>query len=468
MDKFDIVIIGGGPGGYVAAIRARQLGATTALVEKKSIGGTCLNQGCIPTKALLQGVSYLDQVERGRKFGLVVGEASIDYGKLQARKEEVVHSLVDDVQSLLADDGVEIIEGVAQPESATRVQVTQSDAGARTLEVGKIIIATGSVPSRPRIPGSDSPLVLTSDDALVLRELPTSLVIVGGGVIGVEMATIFAKLGVKVSIVEMMPQILPGEDAEVAAALAKSLGKLGIEILVAAKVSEIRAEAASGARVLVEAAGSQRELAGDRVLMAVGRRPVTEGLRLEELGIKLSSGAIAVNRQMETSRPGVYAVGDVVGGVMLAHVASREGVVAVENALGHQAMMDYRAIPRCIYTFPEVASVGIDEQKATDEGYNVAVGRFGFLANGRAKISGETAGFVKVVAEKDYGEVLGVHIVGPHATELIGPAVLAIKAELSTELVRASIAPHPTLSEALAEAFEDVVGQAIHIPSWMV
>jgi dihydrolipoamide dehydrogenase len=466
-DRFDVVVIGGGPGGYVAAIRATQLGAATALIEKARIGGTCLNKGCIPTKALLQGASFLDQLEYARQFGISCDEVEIDFGRLQARKDEIVSSLRNDLSGLLADDGVEVIEGIAQLQSATRVQVTQGDRGTRALEAEKIVIATGSVPFRPRIPGVDSPLVLTSDEALELRDLPSSLVIVGGGVIGVEFATIFARLGANVTIVEMMPQILPGEDTEVAAALAKTLGKLGIEMLVSAKVSEIRSVVNSEARVIVEVNGSQRELIGERVLMAVGRRPLTDGLRLEELGVKLSSSAIVVNRQMETSLPGVYAIGDVVGGLMLAHVASREGIVAVENALGHQASMDYRAIPRCIYTLPEVAAVGIDERKAADEGYNVTVGRFGFLANGRAKITGETDGIAKVVVDKDYGEVLGVHIFGPHATELIGPAVLAIQAELSAELVRSAIAPHPTLSETLAEAFDDAFGQAIHIPKWM-
>ncbi|MCL5962114.1 MAG: dihydrolipoyl dehydrogenase, partial [Chloroflexi bacterium] len=454
-----------GPGGYVAAIRAAQLGAATVLVEKDSIGGTCLNQGCIPTKALLQGVSYLDEVERGRRYGLLVGEVGFDYRKLQQQKANVVNSLVEDVRNLLIDDGVEIVEGIGRITASSRVRVTSGE-GTRTLGAKKVILATGSVPARPPIPGIDSSRVLTSDQALALETLPRSLAIIGGGVVGVEMATIFAKLGVSVSIVEMMAQILPDEDADIAAALSRQLGKMGIQVLAGAKVEEIRETSAETAQVVVTTAEGEHKLGAEYVLLAAGRRPMLDGLGLDEAGVEVKSGAIAVDRHMETSVPRVYAVGDVTGGIMLAHVASREGIVAVENALGHEAIIDYRGIPRCVYTVPEVGSVGLTEQQASEEGYEVAVGRFELLANGRARIAGETDGFAKVVVDKQYGEVLGVHILGAHATELIGQAALAIRAELSAAVVRSNVAAHPSLSEALAEAFDEAIGRAIHVPLW--
>ncbi|MDO8690583.1 MAG: dihydrolipoyl dehydrogenase [Dehalococcoidia bacterium] len=465
MDEYDVAVIGGGPGGYVAAIRAAQLGASTALIEKDRIGGVCLNRGCIPTKALLQGVSYLGAVERGRNYGLVVGDVSLDYGKLQRTKANVVNSLVDDVTNLLIDDGVEIIEGIGRLTSAGQVEVT-SQGGIRTLGARKVILATGSAPARPPIPGVDSPRVLTSDQVLALETLPHSLAVIGGGVVGVEIATIFARLGVEVSIVEMMSQVLPGEDAEIAAELSRLLGKMGIQVLVGAKVEGIRTDSRDLAQVMVSTGGAERRLEAEYVLVAAGRKPALGGLGLEEAGIEVISGAIKVNRQMETSVHGIYAVGDAVGGIMLAHVASREGIVAVENALGHDAAIDYRGIPRCVYTIPEVAAAGLTEQQALQEGYDVAAGRFEFRANGRARIAGETDGFVKVVVDRKYGEVLGVHILGPHATELIGQATLAIKAELSADVVRSNLAAHPTLSEALAEALEDTAGRAIHVPLW--
>lgn len=465
MDEYDVAVIGGGPGGYVAAIRAAQLGACTVLIEKDRIGGVCLNRGCIPTKTLLQGVSYLDVVERARNYGLAVGEVTFDYAKLQRAKAHVVDSLVDDVTNLLIDDGVEIIEGTARLTSPGRIEVA-SRGLTRSLGAKKIILATGSTPAIPSIPGVDSARVLTSDRVLSLEAPPRSLAIIGGGVVGVEIATIFARLGVEVSIVEMMPQVLPGEDTEIAAELSRLLRKRGIQVLVNAKVEEIRQAPGDVDPVVVWIEGTERRIEAEKVLIAAGRKPALDGLGLPEAGIKVSAGAIRVNRQMETSQPGVYAVGDAVGGIMLAHVASREGIVAAENALGHEATIDYRGIPRCVYTIPEVASAGLTEQQAIDGGHDVAVGKFEFKANGRARIAGEAEGFVKVVVDRQYGEVLGVHILGPHATELIGQATLAIKAELTADVFRSNLAAHPSLSEALAEALEDVIGRAVHVPIW--
>jgi dihydrolipoamide dehydrogenase len=291
------------------------------------------------------------------------------------------------------------------------------------------------------------------------------MAIIGGGVIGVEMATVFAKLGVRVTIFEMMPQIIPGEDAQIATALSKSLRSIGIDITTDARVHEIL-EGTQGVEVVAISKDGERRISAECVLNAVGREPRTQELGLEELSVKLTNQAIVVDNKMESTVPGIFAIGDAVAGMMYAHVASREGMVAVENALGRNASMEYRTIPRCIYTTPEVASVGLTEQQAIEEGYDIEVGKFDFLANARAKITEETEGFAKVIVDQQYREVLGVHIIGPCATELIAQPVLACKAELSAEVVRANIVAHPTFSEAIFEAFEDVAGQAIHIPPW--
>lgn len=463
-DGFDIVIIGGGPAGYVGAIRATQLGAKTALVERDTVGGTCLNRGCIPTKALLEGVSYLRRFQRAKTLGFLVGEASLDYNRLQNWKNETVAALVDGVRGLLADDGVEIIEGTGRLLSPTRIQVTDA-ASQRTLETGKVVVATGSLPMRPGIPGVGSRRVLNSDEALALEAPPESLAIIGGGVVGVEIATIFAGLGTKVTVFEMITQILPGEDADIAAGLSERLRQSGIDVMTGARVLEI-VDGPGMIQVVAAQGGTERRVEAAYVLIATGRRPNVQGLGLEEMGLRLNAGAVAVDETMQTEVPGIYAAGDIVGGLMLAHVASRQGIVAVENALGQRAIMRYAGVPRCIYTFPEVASVGLTDKQAIEQGYEVCTGISEFLANGRSRVAGETEGFVKVVVDRQYDELLGVHILGPHATELIGQASLALTAELSAEMVRANIAAHPTFSEALSEALADSAARAIHVPRW--
>lgn len=457
-----IVVIGGGPGGYVAAIRAAQLGAQVTLIEKDTLGGTCLNRGCIPTKALLQSVDILASIRHADTFGISVEGASLDFSAVNERKQAVVKRLVAGVGSLMRKNNIQVVEGTGTLVDARTVGIQgKSD----DVSADSIIIATGSKPATVPIKGIEEPGVINTDEALELEQLPESIVIIGGGVMGLEFAQIMRGLGSEVTILEMMPQILPTEDTEIANMLADVLKKEGIEILTDAKVIGITG-AGQGREVIsftITDDGPEQDRTAEKVLLTVGRDSCTDDLGVEKLDLAVDNGRIVVNERMETSIPGMYAIGDVVGGFMLAHVAMDEGKCAVENIMGANRSMDYKAVPRCTYTSPEVASVGLTETEARETYGDIRVGRFPFAASGRALILDRTAGMAKIIADPSYGEILGVHIIGPQATELIAEAVLAMRMEATFEDIAATMHAHPTLSEAVMEAALDAGGKAIHI-----
>jgi dihydrolipoamide dehydrogenase len=465
--NYDIAIIGAGPGGYVAAIRASQLGGRVVVIEKDELGGTCLNRGCIPTKTLVVSARLLNSVKKGGEFGINSGEVSVDYSIITKRKERIIKQLISGIAQLFKSYDIEVIKGKGKltdriKDKLREIEVEKDDGSVEIVVAKKLIIATGSVPAP--IPGItiDERDVITSDQVLELEEVPSSLLIVGGGVIGVEFASIFNSLGSKVTIVEILPRIIPTEDGEISEQLKKSLVKSGIEVNTGVKVREIVSNN-DKKKIIIETPGGIEERVAQKVLIATGRRPYTEGLGVEKTGIGIEKGRILVNEKMETNLPGIFAIGDVVGGVLLAHVASAEGIVASENAMGNQLTIDYRVIPNCIYSIPEVASVGLSEERAKEMGDEVNVGRFPFLANARATILGERIGMVKIIGDKRNDEILGVHIVGADATELIGEASVAIKAKVTTKDLERIIHAHPTLSEAIFEAAHDVHGEAIDL-----
>jgi len=462
LKQSDVVIVGGGPAGYVAAIRASQLGGKVILIEKNSLGGTCLNRGCIPTKALLHSVGILESARRGKDYGINVGELIIDFAKMMSHKDAVVNTLVTGVQYLMRNNNIEVIKGTGKLISPTEIEV---DSGQKeVVKAAKVVLAPGSVPSVVPIPGVDGSAVITSDDILQLAEIPRSLLVIGGGVIGVEFATIFAKLGTKVTTVEMLPQIIPTEDQELSVSLKRVLERDGIKIFNNAQVNRIEDNPGGGKLVSVTTGEGEQKLTAELVLVAVGRKSNIAGLGLEKVGIKTERGSVVVNDRMETNIPGIYAAGDAVGGIQLAHLASTEGEVAVENALGEKSVIDYRVVPRCIYTMPEVAAVGLTESQAREEGLNLRVGRFPFTANPKAVILGQPDGFIKVLSDTRSGEIFGIHIFGPQATELISEAALAMRIKATVSEISSTIHAHPTLSEAVRETALDAQGMVIHMP----
>src|SRR5713226_4734153 len=432
--SFDVVIVGGGPGGYVAAIRAAQLGAKTAIIEKDRFGGTCLVRGCIPTKALLQSSELYTLAKGGGPFGLVADNIGFDWSAAQKRKSSVVDQLVKGVEGLLKAGGVTMITGSGKLAGNGAIEV----AGDR-LQAKNIVIATGSAVSRIPLKGAE--LTIDSDAILELKEIPRRLAVIGGGVVGVEFAAIFAALGSKVTVLEMLPQVLPMVDADLVNVYAKHLSGLGGEIHTNSKVAEV-AKITGGLQVRFSTGGEGGAADADQVLLAVGRSPYTEGLGAETAGVKLERGRVVVDDHLRTSAQGVWAIGDVIGGIMLAHVASYEGVCAVENMAGHARTPDYHAAPNCVYTDPEIAHVGLGEKEAKERGLDVKVGRFPFAASGR---------------------MLGVHIVGPRATDLIAEATLAVQNGLTLEQLDLTMHAHPTLPEAIMEAALAAQGRAIHI-----
>ena len=457
-----IIIIGGGPAGYVGAIRAAQLGAEVVLVEEKTLGGTCLNVGCIPTKALLASAGIYQKINEAQQFGIQAELRGFDWTAIQKRKERIVRKVTAGVGSLMKARKVEVVGGRGRLINERTVLVEAHGKPPAEVKADSILIATGSEPVKLPIPGADLPGVIDSTGALSLDEVPARLLIVGGGVIGCEMAEIYATFGSKVAIVEMMSQLVPGEDPEAAALLHRSLQKKGVEILLGSKVLEFRETETGISCRLQSNDGKQSETFADRVLAAVGRRPSVAGLGLEECGIATERGFIKVGPTMAASKPGIYAAGDCTGGWLLAHVASREAEVAVESMLGHSVTMDYRAVPRCVYTHPEIASVGVLERPG-NEG-EVLVGRFPFSASGKASCLGELDGFVKLVADRESHELLGGVIAGPSATELIAEVSLAVSSKARVEDVIHAIHAHPTLHESVAEAALGCLGRAIHLP----
>ncbi|HEX2680871.1 MAG TPA: dihydrolipoyl dehydrogenase [Candidatus Dormibacteraeota bacterium] len=453
--SFDVVVIGGGPGGYVAALRAAQLGAKTAIVEKDRMGGTCLVRGCIPTKALLQSSELYTLAKDGATFGLVADRVGFDLGAAQKRKTAVVDQLVKGVEGLLKAGGVTSLKGSARLAGKGVVDVAGDQ-----VQANDVVIATGSAVARIPLPGAE--LTIDSDQILELKGVPRRLAVIGGGVVGMEFAAMFAALGSKVTVLEMLPQVLAMVDADLVAVYAKHLGGLGGEIHVNSKVSEVVRQ--DGAlQVRFSSGGEGGVVDADQVLLAVGRVPYTQGLEAEQVGVKLERGRVLVDEHLHTDADGVWAIGDVIGGIMLAHVASYEGVCAVENIAGHSRVPDYHAAPNCVYTDPEIAHVGLGEKEAKEKGLDIKVGKFPFAASGRALTLGQSEGFAKVIADAQTGKLLGAHIVGPRATDLIAEATLAIQNGLTLEQIDLTIHAHPTLPESLIEAALAAQGRAIHI-----
>ena len=457
-----IVIIGGGPAGYVGAIRAAQLGARVTLIEKDTLGGTCLNVGCIPTKALLASASVMQHTKAAGQFGIKTDNVGFNWSDVQKRKDRVVKKATAGVGMLLRSRQVEVIKGQARVSGKGSIIVEIDGSQPREIKYDKLLIATGSQPVIPPISGIDLPGVLDSTGALALDAVPESLLIIGGGVIGCEMAEVYSTFGSKVTIVELMPQLIPGEDPEAVEVLYKTLVKKGVDIKLDSRVNrlikngdllDVEVTGKDGIKIRVEAA---------RVLVSVGRRASIQGLGLEESGIALEKGYIKVDGRMETNVPGVYAAGDCIGGWLLAHVASREAEIAVENMLGHQAVMEYHAVPRCVYTHPEIASAGLAAFQPSDK--NILTGKFPFSASGKASCIGELEGFVKVLADRETHQLLGCVIAGPNATELISEASLAISSRLKLEDIIQAMHSHPTLHESLQEAALNALGRAIHLP----
>ena len=456
-----IVVIGGGPAGYVGAIRAAQLGAKVILIEKGTLGGTCLNVGCIPTKALLASAAVYGQFKSAGQYGLKADNIGFDWGAVQKRKERVVKKTTAGVGLLLKSRSVEVIIGQAKVLAGKKVLVTENSGIQKTLKPDLILIATGSEPVALNIPGSSLSGVVDSTGALALAEVPKDLLIIGGGVIGCEMADIYSTFGSKVTIVEMMPQIIPGEDAEAAKVLHQALSKHGVDIHLEAKVEEIRQ---SGQTLTVSVKlkdGQSLEIAAQNVLVSVGRRATIKDIGLEEAGVAIERNFIKVDARMETSVTDIYAAGDCTGGWLLAHVASAEAEAAVENMLGHSAGLDYASVPRCVYTHPEIASVGILERPENKD--DILVGKFPFSASGKASCLGQPEGFVKVIADKLSHQMIGGVIAGPQATELIAEISLAVSSKLKLEQLISSIHAHPTLHESVREAALQALGRAIHL-----
>lgn len=459
---FDVVVVGTGPGGYVAAIRCAQLGLSVAAVEDDRPGGVCLNWGCIPTKALLRNAEVVGLFGRAEEFGIEAGAWRADYGLAVQRSRRVADRMTKGVEFLFRKNKITLVPGVGFLRTRTAVEV-KTAAGVETLEARHIILATGSEPKS--IPGVaiDEQRVISSNGAVRNQSRPASLAVIGAGAVGMEFADVFAAYGTEVTVLEALPRALPLEDEEVSAIVARLFGRRGVTVRTGVKVRQAAAGGA-GVRIELEEEGKTERLEVEQVLMAVGRKARIEGLGLEEVGVATDRGFVTVSPTMETSVPGIYAVGDMTGNQLLAHKASAEGVVAAEAIAGRSPRpVDYGNVPSCTYCRPQVASIGLGEARARTGGREVAVGKFPFTANGKAVALGETEGFLKVVADKTTGEILGVHIVGPEATELIHEFALGRTLEATLEEIIHTIHAHPTLSEAALEATLAALGQAIHI-----
>ena len=462
MSEIDVVIIGGGPGGYVSAIKTAHLGLKAVLVEKDKLGGVCLNRGCIPTKALVSTAELLNHIQRAGEFGIQVKDYSFNFPAIMKRKDLITRRLSSGVEQLMKANQVRVVKGEGQIVEPGKVEITDTAGEKEVIKTKNIIIATGSKVMRLPIPGIDSEGVITSDDALSLSELPSRMSIIGGGVVGIEFAGIFKALGVEVTVVEMLPRILLPIDEEIARRLTQILRRKGIEILTDCKVKGIK-KSNQNLEVLVSTTNGEKELETEKVLLAAGRVPELGNIDVQGLGIELDGKAIKVDEKMRTNIPGIYAVGDVVGKIMLAHVASREGIVAVENISGKEVLMDYKVVPNCVFSMPEVASVGLTEEEARKENDNIKVSKFPFMANGKALCMGEIEGMVKIIADGDTLELLGLHILGVHASDLIAEGTLALSMEATAFEIVNTIHAHPTLAETIAEAAEGIVSKPIHL-----
>jgi len=460
---YDLVIVGSGPGGYVAAIRAGQLGMKVACVEKDpKFGGTCTHRGCIPTKALLHSAELVDQIRHAGDFGIAVGEPEIEIAKVHAYKRGIVDKSASGIESLFKKYKVEGVRGHGRLAGPHSVEVTVADGSRRTLTARFLMVATGSVPRDIRVAPSNGTTILNSDHILEMERIPKSIVVLGAGAVGTEFASVFRSFGSDVTLVEMLPRILPIEDEEVGKELERQLKKRGMKVMTATQL--ILAEPREGGvKVTLKQGDKESTIDAEILLVAVGRAPVTEDIGLDKVGLTTDKGYLQVNGLMQTSVPQIYALGDVVPTPWLAHIASAEGILAVEHMQGMPVHpLNYDRTPSCTYCEPEVGSVGLTEAKAKERGYDVGVGKFSFMASGKARILGKAQGFVKIVRDKKYDEILGVHILGPHATDLIAEACVALQAEMTTAELMHTIHAHPTLSEAVMEAAHAALGTAIH------
>jgi dihydrolipoamide dehydrogenase len=464
LKKFDVIVIGSGPGGYVAAIRAGILGLRTALVEKDPfLGGTCLHRGCIPTKALLHTAHLFDEIKHAGDHGLKTGPVKIDFPKTHVRKAGIVKKLSKGIESLMKKRKIEVFTGFGRLVDANTVSVT-GDGGDTPLSAKNIILATGSTPAHLPHIKPDHEKTLDSDSILKLETIPKSLAVIGAGAVGVEFGSIFNSFGADVTIIEMLPRAVPGEDAEISAALEKAFKKRGISVMTSSQVKSAETTA-GGVKLVVEKDGTATELNVEKLLVSIGRKPLTSDIGLDAVGVAVDDrGYVGIDEYMRTNIPTIYAIGDIVRTPWLAHVATAEGILAADHIAGESATpIEYRNTPACTYCAPEVASAGLTEADAKEQGFDVAVGKFPFAAIGKAQIVGETDGFVKIVSDKKYDEVLGVHIIGPKATELIGEACLGLRVETTVEEIVKTVHPHPTLSESMLEAAHSVYGETIHM-----
>ena len=457
---YDVVVVGAGPGGYVAAIRAAQLGLNAAVVERDELGGVCLNWGCIPSKALLKNAELLSLIHRSDEFGFYFDNLRVDYAKAVERSRQVVDRNTKGVAYLLRKNKVEHIRGEASLRDAHTIEVAP---GGNVLNARNVILATGARPrSIPALP-VDGELVMTSRHALEIQQLPSSVVIVGAGATGVEFAYLYNAYGVKVTVVEILPRLVPNEDEEISQQLERSFSRDGIETIVGSRVTEM-ARVANGSKITLESSNGAQEIESEKVLMATGVLANTEHLGLESIGVSTDNGFIQIDDHMSTNVPGVYAIGDVTGKLLLAHVASAQGVTAAETIAGGEPQpLDYVNMPRATYCIPQIASFGLTEQQARDQGHEVKIGKFPFQASGKALAIGETSGLAKLVVDEKYGEILGAHLIGPEVTELLAELSLARLLEGTTLELGWMVHSHPTLSEVVKEAALAADGRAIHI-----
>ncbi|MDX8364305.1 dihydrolipoyl dehydrogenase [Cytobacillus sp. IB215665] len=469
--EYDLVILGGGTGGYVTAIRASQLGLKTAVVEKGKLGGTCLHSGCIPSKALLRSAEVYSTTKKSEEFGVLTTDVSLDFSKVQGRKDQIISQLYKSVQYLMKKGKIDVYEGVGRilgpsifsPMPGT-ISVEMNNGDENEMLIPKnVIIATGS---RPRsLPGLeiDGEFVLTSDEALEMKELPSSMIIVGGGVIGIEWASMLADFGVEITVLEYADHILPTEDIEISKEMRRLMKKKGINIVTGAKVLPETLSTSEEVTIKAEHKGEEKTFQAEKILVSVGRQANVEGIGIENTDIVIDKGFIQTNEFYQTKESHIYAIGDCIGGLQLAHVASHEGIVAVEHIKGENpSPIDYSLISKCVYSNPEVASVGYTEHEAQEQGFNVKTGKFSFKAIGKALVFGESDGFVKIVADTETDDILGVHMIGPHVTDMISEAGLARVLDATPWEVAHTIHPHPTLSEAIGEAALAVDGKPIH------
>jgi len=469
--EYDLVILGGGTGGYVAAIRASQLGLKTAIVEKGKLGGTCLHKGCIPSKALLRSAEVFATAKKSEEYGVVTGEVSFNFAKVQERKNKIIDQLHKGVQHLMKQGKIDVFEGTGRilgpsifsPMPGT-ISVEMNNGEENEMLIPKnVIVATGSRPRSLQGLEIDGEIVMTSDEALSMETLPDSIIIVGGGVIGIEWASMLSDFGAEVTVIEYADRIIPTEDKEISKEMQRLMKKKGIKIVTSAKVLPETLSKENGVSISAEVKGEVKEFKGEKILVSVGRQANVEGIGIENTEILVERGFIQTNEFFQTKESHIYAIGDVIGGLQLAHVASHEGIIAVEHIAGEDTHpLDYNLVPKCIYSSPEVAQVGLTEDQAKEQGFNIKTGKFSFRAIGKALVFGESDGFVKIVADKDTDDILGVHMIGPHVTDMISEAGLAMVLNATPWEVANTIHPHPTLSEAIGEAALAVDGKAIH------